>query len=73
MSSPFCVTPQKDMFDIGGKEILIIAVLIVFLFGSRKIPELSRGIADAVRQLRGAFKDEAEKGEIGKDLSSKKK
>jgi len=61
------------MFDIGGKEILIIAILIVFLFGTRKIPELSRGIADAVRQLRGAFREEAEKSDAGKGLSSKKK
>lgn len=46
------------MFDIGGKEIIIIAVLIVFLFGAKKIPELTSGIADAIRHLRGAFRDE---------------
>ena len=46
------------MFDIGGKEIIIIAVLIVFLFGAKKIPELTAGIADAIRHLRGAFRDE---------------
>ncbi len=49
------------MFDLGTKEIIIIAVLIVFLFGAKKIPELTRGIADAIRQLRGAFKDDIKK------------
>lgn len=49
------------MFDLGTKEIIIIAVLIVFLFGAKKIPELTRGIADAIRQLRGAFKDDVKK------------
>lgn len=46
------------MFDIGGKEIIIIALLIVFLFGAKKIPELTKGIGDAIRHLRGAFKDD---------------
>jgi sec-independent protein translocase protein TatA len=48
------------MFDIGTKEIVIIAVIIVLLFGARKIPELTKGIVEAIRHLRGAFKDEPE-------------
>ena len=39
------------------KEIIIIAVILLILFGSRKIPELSRNLVDAIRHLRGAFKD----------------
>ena len=46
------------MFDIGKTEVIIIALVIVLLFGSRKIPELTKGVADAIRHLRGAFKDE---------------
>ncbi len=46
------------MFDIGKTEIIIIAVVIVLLFGGRKIPELTKGLADAIRHLRGAFKDD---------------
>jgi TatA/E family protein of Tat protein translocase len=46
------------MFGLGTKEIIIIACVIVLLFGSKKIPELSQGIADAIRQLRKAFKDD---------------
>ena len=45
------------MFNLGTKEIIIVAVVIVFLFGSKKIPELTKGIADAVRHVRGAFDD----------------
>lgn len=44
------------MFDLGTKEILIIAVIIILLFGSKKIPELTKNIAEAVRNLIGAFK-----------------
>ncbi len=45
------------MFGLGTREIIIIAVVIVLLFGSKKIPELTKSIADAVRHLMGAFKD----------------
>lgn len=45
------------MFGLGTKEIIIIVVVIVLLFGSKKIPELTKSIADAIRHLFGAFKD----------------
>ncbi len=57
------------MFDLGTKEIIIIAVLIVLLFGGKKIPELTKGIADSIRHIRGTFKDDKD----GKTLDSKKK
>ena len=43
--------------NIGMKEIIIIAVILLILFGSKKIPELSKNIVDAIKHLRGAFKD----------------
>jgi len=45
------------MFGLGTKEIIIIAVILVLLFGAKKIPELSKSIVDAIKHLRGAFKD----------------
>jgi TatA/E family protein of Tat protein translocase len=39
------------------KEIIIIAVVLLVLFGSRKIPELSKSLVESIRHLRGAFKD----------------
>lgn len=46
------------MFGLGTKEIIIIAIVLVLLFGSKKIPELTKGIVDAIKHLRGAFKDD---------------
>ena len=43
--------------NIGTKEIIIIAVIFIVLFGAKKIPELSKSIVESIRHLRGAFKD----------------
>ena len=48
---------QYSMWGLGTKEIIIIAIIIVLLFGSKKIPELTKSIADAVKNLFGAFKE----------------
>lgn len=44
------------MLGLGTKEILIIAVVMVLLFGSKKIPVLAKDIADAFKNLTGMFK-----------------
>ena len=46
------------MFGLGTREIVLIVVVIVILFGSKRIPELTKSIVDSVRHLRNAFKDE---------------
>jgi sec-independent protein translocase protein TatA len=44
------------MFGLGTKEIIIIAVILVLLFGAKKIPELSRAVVTALREFRSIFK-----------------
>jgi sec-independent protein translocase protein TatA len=46
------------MGSLGFKEILLIAVVILVLFGARKIPELMRGLGKGIRD----FSDEKNKG-----------
>ena len=45
------------MFGLGTKEIIIIAVIIILLFGSKKIPELAKNIVEAFKNLTGMFRD----------------
>lgn len=46
------------MFGIGTKEIVIIAIVLVLLFGTRKIPELAQSLVEAIRTLKKAFRDD---------------
>ena len=49
------------MFGLGPRELIILAAVLVLLFGSKKIPELARSIGEAGRELRKGFSDEDEK------------
>ena len=42
---------------IGGPEIVIIMLVIVMLFGSKKIPEIARGLGKGIRELKDASND----------------
>lgn len=43
--------------SIGTTELLIIAAVVILLFGGKKIPELFKGLADAVKEFKKASKD----------------
>ena len=43
---------------IGSQEIIIIAVIILLLFGGRKIPELMRGLGSGIKEFKQAAKEE---------------
>lgn len=43
--------------SIGTTELIIIAAIILFIFGGKKIPELFKGIAEAVKEFKKASKD----------------
>jgi sec-independent protein translocase protein TatA len=44
------------MRDLSGTELLIVALILVFLFGSKKIPEFVRGLREAIEEYRDAVK-----------------
>ena len=49
--------------SIGTTEWLIIALIVVLLFGGKKIPELFKGLAEAVKEFKKASRDSEEKKE----------
>lgn len=40
--------------SIGTIEVVVVAILLVVLFGGKKIPEFVRGLAQSVRELKKA-------------------
>jgi sec-independent protein translocase protein TatA len=55
------------MGKIGPLEIVLILVIVVLLFGGRKIPELMKGIGQGMKEFKKASQydpeDEKKKGE----------
>jgi len=45
---------QLLFFNLGGGEIFIVLLIILLLFGSKKIPELARGLGKGIRYFKDA-------------------
>ncbi len=45
---------QPIFLVIGTQEIIIVAIIILLLFGGRKIPELMRGLGKGIREFNDA-------------------
>lgn len=48
------------LFSPGPVEIIIIVLVILLLFGGRKIPELMRGLGKGMKEFKNAQKDDPE-------------
>ena len=54
------------MFGLGTLELIIIFLVILLLFGGKKLPELARSVGDSMKELRKGI--EANKVSIFKNL-----
>ena len=61
------------LLSIGYQEILLIALIVLLLFGGAKIPELMRGIGKGVKSFKDGLsgKDEAEQKSENNTASDK--
>lgn len=41
-------------FNLGGGEIFIVLIIVLLLFGSKKIPEFARGLGKGIRYFKDA-------------------
>jgi len=49
--------------DVGPPELLIILAVVLLLFGSKKLPELARGMGQAAREFRKGLRDSGDAAE----------
>jgi sec-independent protein translocase protein TatA len=57
------MAPLALFGTFGFQELLLILVIVVFLFGARKIPEVARGLGEGIRGFRASLKGEDEEPE----------
>jgi sec-independent protein translocase protein TatA len=46
--------------DVGPVELLIVLAVVLLLFGSKKLPELAKGMGQAAKEFRSGLHDEPE-------------
>ncbi|NRD23165.1 twin-arginine translocase TatA/TatE family subunit [Winogradskyella litoriviva] len=48
---------QPTFLFIGGTEIIFVLFIVVLVFGADKLPEIARGLAKGMRQIKDATND----------------
>lgn len=54
--------------NLGMTEILIILLMVVIIFGGKKIPELAKGVGKGIRLFKSELKDVKEGIDISEDI-----
>ncbi len=46
------------MANIGPTQLIIILLIVVLLFGAKKIPEIAKGLGKGIKDFKGALKED---------------
>ena len=55
------------LMGLGGPEILLIALVVLLLFGGKKIPEMMRGLGKGVKSFKEGMNDVTDSTTTGKE------
>lgn len=60
------------MFGLGTPEIILIAIVILVLFGAKKIPEMMQGLGKGIKEFKKASRDDDDNPNISKNKEENK-
>ena len=60
------------LFGIGMQEVIVIALIVLLLFGGKKIPELMKGLGKGVKSFKDGMKEIEADDKDDDKLSSEK-
>ena len=66
------MTLLASFMNLAGPDLIVILLIILVLFGAKKLPELARGMGQAVKEFQKAkdeFSDELHKAEKSEDTA----
>lgn len=56
--------------NIGGAELMLIMLVILLVFGAKRIPEIARGLGQAIREFKAAAREISSEIRLEGDRSS---
>ncbi len=60
------------MFGLGPQEIILILLVVLLLFGAKKIPEVARGLGKGIREFKKAAKEIEDEVKIEEENEKRK-